>query len=154
MLLYAFITSFFATLGFALLFRCRKESLLLISLGGAVGWTFYKYFTSIGMSTYIANFIASCVIGLLGEIYARIERQPVTVYIIPGIIPLVPGYGVLLTMEKLLQNHTAEALGVGLKTLGESGSIAMGIVVVSSLVKMQKQYRFQKANDISLRDMK
>lgn len=133
-----FIYSFFATIGFAIVFNVPKKSLFYGGFCGAVGWTLYTFLFQNSIETVSANFIASLAVALLGEIFARIDKKPVTAFVIPGIIPLVPGYGIYRTMLNLLQDNLQTGIELGLTTLFSSGAIAIGIIVVSSVARIFK----------------
>ena len=114
-----FIYSFFATVGFAVVFNTPKKSLIYGGLCGGTGWGVYTAF-------------------------ARINKNPVTAFVIPGIIPLVPGYGIYSTMLNLLQNNLEQGLSLGLNTIFNSGAIAIGVILVSSIAKILKRKNTKK----------
>ena len=91
------------------------------------------------VSTAPANLIAAISVASFGELFARINKNPVTAFVIPGIIPLVPGYGIYSTMLKLLQNDLEQGLTLGLQTVFNSGAIAIGVILVSSVAKILKR---------------
>ncbi|MCT4507550.1 MAG: threonine/serine exporter family protein [Tepidibacter sp.] len=136
-----FIYSFLATIGFSIFFNVPKKDLLYASLTGSIGWTLYTYLNSITNSASLSSFIAATVIGLLGELFARINRKPVTVFIIPGIVPLVPGYGMYLTMLDIINNDFYSAAKTGSDTIFIAGSIAIGVILVSSTAKLCKKIK-------------
>ena len=134
-----FIYSFLATLSFCIFFNVPKKDIFYASLTGSIGWTLYTHLSSITNSASLSGFIAATVIGLLGELFARVNRKPVTVFIIPGIVPLVPGYGMYLTMLDIINNDFYNAAKTGSDTIFLAGSIAVGVVLVSSTAKMFKR---------------
>lgn len=141
-----FIYSFFATVGFAIVFNVPKSSLVYGGFSGAVGWTLFTTLTSVQVNTAFANLASAVCVALLGEIFARIEKKPVTAFVIPGIIPLVPGYGMYSTMLILLQNDFETGMQMGISTIFNSGAIAMGIILVSSLARI---FKIKKENKVS-----
>ena len=50
--------------------------------------------------------------------------------------PLVPGAGIYNTMRYALQGDTGQFLQTGLHTLGIAGCLALGVLLVSSAVRM------------------
>lgn len=52
---------------------------------------------------------------------------------------MVPGYGIYSTMLKLLQNDLEQGLTLGLQTVFNSGAIAIGVILVSSVAKILKR---------------
>ena len=66
---------------------------------------------------------------------ARILKTTVTTFAISGLIPLVPGKGMYMTMLYLVNGDMAAAGSFGLTTLASAGIIALGIMVVSTFYK-------------------
>ena len=96
-----FIFSFAVTAGFSIFFNAPKKSLIPCGIVGGIGWCTYVVMAN---SEYISNVfsmvIASAVISLLSEILARKLKYPSINFIIPGILPLVPGLGLYNTKEE------------------------------------------------------
>lgn len=128
-----FIFSFFATVGFAIFLNAPKSTLLPSGVTGAIGWTLYFVLFNVTSNAILANFIAAAVVSLLSEILARKLKHPAILFVIPGIIPLVPGLGMYNTMLYLVQNHFDLAISTGAATLFISGAIALGVLIITSL---------------------
>ena len=89
-----FIVSLFATLSFAELFGAPKKELFFCGLTGAIGWVVYVIGLNSNMGTVLANLTATFALTVFSRILSAIRRNPVTVYLIAGIFPLVPGAGI------------------------------------------------------------
>ncbi|CAM2789515.1 threonine/serine exporter family protein [Hathewaya histolytica] len=138
-LFYAFLGS----LGFCVLFNIRGKSIFVASIGGALGWFVYELFPLLGMgSTNNAIFMATIAISIYSEIMARIFKQPVTVFVIASMIPLVPGSGMYYTTFEAVNGNVDRAVAYGLKTLYDAGAIAIGIILVSTVARILKQKKF------------
>ena len=133
----SFIFAFIATMAFAVLFQSPKKILLTDGLIGAVGWVvFISLRDQMGYSSFYANFFGTLALALLSELSARIFKQPATVFVIPGIIPLVPG---------LINNDYNGGMSILLTAITDSCAIAVGVMLVSSLfrvLKIRKDRRF------------
>ena len=125
-----FIFSFIATVGFAVFFNALIPS----GIVGAIGWSLFYYIVQISGNDILANFIAALLVSYMSEILARKLKQPAVVFIIPGIIPLVPGLGMYNTMLYLIQNDYLNAISKGSDVLFVGGAISLGILVVTSLI--------------------
>ena len=79
--------------------------------------------------------VASAVISLFSEILARKLKYPAINFIIPGILPLVPGLGLYNTMYALVQKDYALSASTGTETLLKSAGIAIGILIITSFTK-------------------
>lgn len=141
-LLKEFLLAFASTVGFSILFNSPRKSLLLGGLTGGIGWIIFSVFKD--YSSIFAAFLASTAIGLLGEVFARIQKRPVTVFVIPGIVPIVPGFGLYLTMVHLINNMYYLAAQTGTEAVFTAGAISIGIIVVSSSSRLLKSLRRKK----------
>ncbi|MCT4564840.1 MAG: threonine/serine exporter family protein [Maledivibacter sp.] len=136
-----FIFSFISTVGFSVLFNVPKKSIFYAGLTGGIGWTLYIYIKELTMSSTFSIFIASTFVGILGEIFARIDKKPVTTFVIPGIVPLVPGYTIYLSMASLANQDFNIAAKFGTEAVFTSGAISVGIIIVTSFAKIMKKKR-------------
>ena len=103
--LQAFVFAFFATVAFGVLFQGPKRILWRSGLIGGLGWlAFIGMKELFSVHSFSANFLATVLIALFSEIFARIWKEPVTVFEIPAIIPLVPGLGMYKGMNYILQD--------------------------------------------------
>lgn len=129
------IMSGFSSLAFALYFNSNKRMLLPAFIEGLIG---YLVFTLIyrGFQTEIGGtLIASLVIGIVGEFFSRYLKSPVTTFIIPGVIPLVPGSKIYYTMYYLVSNESYRAFLFGKDTLFIAGAISLGLLFASIFSK-------------------
>lgn len=130
-----FIYSFFATVGFAVFLNAPKSTLLPGGLAGGIGWAVFYYLVMLTENDILSNFVAALLVSYISEILARKLKQPAIIFIIPGIIPLVPGLGMYNTMLYLVQNDYNNAIAKGADVLFVGGAISLGILVVTSLVR-------------------
>lgn len=136
------VCAFLACLGFTFVFNIHGVGKLICGVGGALGWLIYL----LGGSTIMAAFWASAAIGLFSEIMARLRRCPVTGYLLVGIFPLVPGGGVYYTMEHAVNGENALFLDSFLHTLGLAGALAVGVLLVSSFVRLWHSFHLWRAH--------
>ena len=131
--LYAFL----ACLGFCVLFRIRGLGAVLCSLGGALAWLVYLVSGPLsGGSVFLQSFYAAVFLSAWSEAMARLRKCPATGSQLIAFIPLVPGAGIYSMMEAALRGDAQDFLSTGLHTLGVAGALAVGVLVVSSLVRM------------------
>lgn len=138
-----FIFALISTVGFSVLFNVPKKSVFYASITGAIGWTLYVYTKTITLSIPFSVFIGAIGVGLLGEVFARIDKKPVTTFVIPGIVPLVPGYGIYLSMVNLINQDFYNAAKTGTEAIFTGGAISVGIILVSSVAKILKKRRLK-----------
>lgn len=127
--------AFAACIGFAVIYNIHGPGILICALGGALGWLAYLLAAPLE-SDISQTLVSAIVIAAYSEVMARIRRCPVTGYLLVAIFPLVPGGGVYYTMEHAVNGENQAFLDSFLHTLGLAGAIAVGVLLVSSLVRM------------------
>ncbi|MFZ5966023.1 MAG: threonine/serine exporter family protein [Bacillota bacterium] len=131
-----FFIAFFSVAGFAILFNIPKKEILRASFAGAFGWLVYHYVSSISNTYVLSSFLGACAVSIISEMFARKYKQAVTVFVIPGILPLVPGAGMYYTMLAIIQKSFDKAALLGTETIFIAGSISVAILLVSSSARL------------------
>ena len=108
------------TLSFAILFACPRRCLPYCALVGAVGWLWYELLT----------LLAVIPLTILTRVFAITQKTPVTVFLLTGIFPLVPGAGIYYTAYYFIQNENTLALAKGISTFKIAVALAIGISLV------------------------
>lgn len=128
------LAAIIGTIAFALLFGVPKRYFLHCGLIGGAGWCLYSILTQYcGSSATEATFLATVLVILLSRFSAVWIRCPVTVFLIAGIFPLVPGAGVYWTSYYLVMGQTQDAMTSGFAAVKAAVAIVFGIVVVLEL---------------------
>lgn len=138
--IYAFIVS----LGFGVLFNVRDKNLFFAALGGAVGWFFYSLTMNLSDSNILAMLIASISISIYAEIFSRVLKNPVTLFLVCSLIPLVPGSGMYYTVFEAVEGNVFGSLNNGIETLSLAGVIAVGIILVSTLSRLMQKLKIRR----------
>ncbi len=121
------------TLSFAILFACPRRTLPYCGAVGAVGWLVYEIAVLFGMESFAASLLAVIPLTLMARIFAVILKTPVTVFLLSGIFPLVPGAGIYYTAYYFIQGNNALALANGISTFKIAVALAVGIALVLGL---------------------
>lgn len=130
-----FLFSFFATMGFSVFLNAPISSLIPAGITGGIGWSVYFYLMGVSSNSILSNFFAAAIVSMISEILARKLKQPAILFVIPGIIALVPGLGMYNTMLYLVQKDFELALSTGADVLFGGGAIALGVLVITSLAR-------------------
>ncbi len=128
MMVVQFVVSLMATLSFAVLFSAPKKELFFCGLTGAVGWIVYLIFLDHNASIPIANLIATFALTLISRVIASVRKNPVTLYLITGIFPIVPGAGIYYTSYYFIMNDMEQFSNYGMQTIKVAGAIVLGTV--------------------------
>ena len=119
------IAAFLGTLGFAVLFGVPARHYLAAALCAAAGWLLYIFHGS--------TFVATASVALAARFFAVWFKAPETIFLIPGIFPLVPGGGIFRTALHLVSGRMHDAFACGWMSLRVTVAIVLGIVIVSQL---------------------
>lgn len=123
-----FIVAMIATLCFAIVFSAPKSELIHCGLSGAIGWIFYIIISAALSAPTLGNVVGSFLLTTFSRALAAKRKNPVTVYLISGIFPLVPGAGIYYTSYYLIMNDMVNFTNYALSTLKTAGAIVMGII--------------------------
>jgi uncharacterized membrane protein YjjB (DUF3815 family) len=133
--LYEFLICTGAVLAFCVLISTPKKTVLCSSVISGVAYVIYRLIFVYADREILAYFIATVFISLASEICARIYKKPSTVFIFPGIIPLVPGVGLYNSMYCLVQGDQQGFGANATNTVFIAGAIAIAVAVVHILAR-------------------
>ena len=129
-------TAAIGTLGFAVLYNVRGKKLLLLTLGGALGWAVYLLCAAADLTLFLRILLATMSVAATAEILARILHAPVVVSLVPMIIPLVPGKDLYYLMSALIRGESAQLADSAQLALTAAGAIALGVISVAAIVRL------------------
>lgn len=137
-------------MSFCFIFQVRKPLfMVLCSAIGAISWWVYLLAEPLGSET-ARFFTATIVVSVLAEVLARVLKAPATIFLIIGIIPLVPGGGLYYTMDYLINGDYPMFSQVGLQTAATAAAIAVGATLVTSIVRMLPRRRRPDENSAEM----
>ncbi|BBK28845.1 membrane protein [Staphylococcus arlettae] len=123
-----FAISFIATTLFSIIFNAPRRLLFACGFVGAMGWTIYKFTVDMDLGKVMAAFLGSLILGIMSHTMSRHYKRPVIIFIVPGIIPLVPGGLAYEATRLLVTNQYTHAVNTFLEVTLISGAIAFGIL--------------------------
>lgn len=139
------LTGTIGTVGFSFLFKMDWKYLPYATLCGTLACIVYIPVNVFTESLFVANIASALAVTLYSEIFARVCRTPTTMFIIPGMIPLVPGSSLYYTMSNLIVSDYNMAILKFIDTIlvivGLAFGIAAGSIIVSAIKSTSKAYR-------------
>lgn len=145
------IVSFIASTGFAVLFNVPYKSLWQCGSVGMLGWLVYIVLArSFSVNIVIATLIASIIVGVISQIFAKWFRTPIVIFNLAGIIPLVPGGLAYEAVRFVIINEYELAIAAFATVLMLAGAIALGLVVseiVNHTIRNNRWRRYQSIFD-------
>lgn len=137
------LAGFVSAVAFAHLFHVPKSQILRSGAVGGLGWAIFLL-TKDSWGEVGGMFVAATTVAVLSELLARRWKQPVVIFLIPGVIPLVPGGKAYLTMLSFLQNDYLEGLELLVSTVFLAGAVAAGIILSSSVFRVYSRAKHVK----------
>lgn len=138
------LSSFIGCCGFCLLFNIHGKGRILCALGGAITWGAYSLAAHFGCGEILCYFLATLVAALYAEIMARIRKYPTISYLVISAFPLIPGAGIYYSTNHLVNGDMTLFADKGTQTIAIAGVIAVGILMISSLVRLWYELKRHK----------
>lgn len=130
------IGAFFAVISFSLILELPKRHVVLAGGIGGAGWLVYLLVAAATGSVIAAAFLSSLMVALSSHIFARVFKSPVTVFLVAGILPSVPGASIYRSVSYIISNNPALSSHYLLETIQISGAMAMAIFIMDSLFRL------------------
>ena len=128
------LAAYVGTVAFAVLFGVPRKYYLDSGLCGMLGWLLYLILANhTGLSVANVVFFATVLVTFTAMVLAIVRKCPITVYLICGIFPLVPGAGIFWTTYNVVSEQLSAALHTGVTALKVTVAIAFGIILVAEL---------------------
>lgn len=134
--------AFIGTIGFSILFGAPHRYYIECGLVGMLGWGIYIIllrttdFTTVG-----AAFFGALAIALVSDLLSVIRHCPTTVFLICGIIPLVPGGSIFWTAYYIVSDQLTLAATTGFVAVKVTIAIAGGIIIAGVLTSLLRKHR-------------
>lgn len=136
-LLYTFMACF----GFCIVLHMHSlKQMVWACMGGVLGWAIYLILEPY-LPEAVCYLIASIAVTLYCECMARVFKEPVTGFLLIGVIPMVPGGPIYYTMEYCINGETEQFLESFIRTFGIAGALAVGVLFVSSAMNLYRSIR-------------
>lgn len=124
-----------AVAGFGVVLRVPGRFLLWAGIDGAVGWFIYLLVEKFTGSMLISTFLGAVGIAVGAHLCARIFKTPVTMFMIPANLTIVPGAGMYRIVYYLLKSEHEMASYYFQQTLLAAGMIAAAIFIVNIVLE-------------------
>jgi uncharacterized membrane protein YjjB (DUF3815 family) len=121
------LLSFLATFGFAVLYNVPRKALLPCSAIGTGAYLLKTSLQEFGLSGAVALFFGALFLGIVGAIPAKRMQLPMVLFVITGIIPIVPGTAVYQTVVIFNQGDILGGLQNAIEVGFDLGAIAAGV---------------------------
>ena len=135
---------FLGCIGFSILFNIHDLGVLICPFGATLVWIVFCITEGLTESGIMGYFWGAVAASAYSEIMARIRKFPAITYLVISIFPLIPGAGVYYTMNYAVRGDMERFASQGMYTAAIAGIMAVGILLVSTVVRVYHQWKFRK----------
>lgn len=135
------LAAFASCVGFSVIYQTRPKRLFWCGFGAAITWGICRLTECYTDNLFINYLLAAAFGTIVSEILARHTKTPATVYLIPTLLPMVPGGSLYYTTFAIVAGNHADARYYGQRTALAALGIAVGLVIVSVVVYYYNEYK-------------
>ena len=128
--------AFLAIFAFGVILEIPKKYLAYAGLVGMIGWFAYLIAVEGGANDILSTFLSAVTIAFVSHIFARVFKTPVTVFLVAGILPTVPGAGMYRIVYYFIQNDMDMTSHYLMVTLMSAGAIAIALFLVDAAFRL------------------
>ncbi len=129
------------TLGFGFIFNANKNKFVYIFLGGFLNYLIYALTYKFSNNVFLSSFLCAAMTYIYSVIMARVSKCPSVIYVLTGLIPIVPGSYLFYTMHNIVLGNNALAKQYAMTTTEVILGIASGIALFSVLFHLYKDIK-------------
>jgi len=126
-----------AIFSFTVLIDIPRRYVITAAAVGILNGCVYLVSIHFGAGKVLAAFFAAFAAALVSHIFARVLKAPVSLFLIIGIFPTVPGSGMYRIVKNIIDNSPEIADSI-IYTLEIAGVIALAIFLVDTIFRIRK----------------
>lgn len=131
-------------IGFAIQFNVHGPGILISAFGGGITWFAYCVTYNYTNDAVMSNLLAAVVASIYAEIMARVRKYPAISYLVVSLFPLLPGAAVYFATNSIVTGDMAGFASKATQTIAIAGALAIGILIVSTIVRLWGVWRQRK----------
>lgn len=132
--------SYIATVGFAITINVPHRIINWAGITGTLGWMVYWLADLAGMGRMLSNMLGAFTVGMIGMLMARWQKCPITLFSVPGFVPLVPGLPSYQAVRYMLNGQYLQARASLMRVGIVTASIALGFLLSTLFQEAMTKY--------------
>ncbi len=133
--LIGFLAATVGTVFFCLQLHAPRRAVLITAVMAGIGYTLFLSISHLTHSQPAAYFVATAFVAAGSEALAMLLKMPATIFMFPGVIPLVPGIGIYRTMLFLIRKDYEAFLDQGTQTLIALVAMTVAIALANEIAR-------------------
>ena len=134
------VFSYIATVGFALTVNIPHRVIHWSGICGCAGWMVYWLLARAEAGRMLSNAFGAFAVGLVAVLLAKWKKCPVTLFSVPGLVPLVPGAPAYMVVRRLIDGEYLEAQQMMMRVAIVTVSIALGFLLSTLFQETLNKY--------------
>lgn len=130
------VGAFVAMYWFAVLIETPKKYLPMAGVVASIGWFVYLSCENLGAEAVLATFFSALTVTFISHVLARKVKTPVTIFLIAGIIPTVPGATMYRIAYYVILGDNDMSIHYLMEMFKIAGAIAVAIFIVDSIFRI------------------
>ena len=128
------LAAFAGTLAFSTVFNTPRTQLLVCGTVGGLVWSGYLLVCHLSGGSALAGVFTGAIIATCcARVLAFRRKMPATLFLVPGLICLVPGAGIYRAMYGIIENNLGFAADQGIHAMKAAGLIAIAVAIVMAM---------------------
>lgn len=127
------IASFIAVVSFSINLEVPKKYVCIAGAVGMIAWLVYLTCNYFGLNDILSYFISTLIVAIISMILSKILNVVSTIFLIPGILPTVPGAAMYKMIYYLINNNHSEATHYLLQAIFIAAGMALAIFITESI---------------------
>ncbi|GAB4193844.1 MAG: threonine/serine exporter family protein [Roseiflexaceae bacterium] len=137
-LLVALLLAPLAASGFAVMFNVPRRALAFGAVVGALAYVMRLATLNMGAPPEVAIFLGGAMIGLCGEVLARLLRFPTALFTIPGFITLVPGTTAFRSLLDFVNVRYSDGTEHLIRAALLTAALAAGLGTINAFARLRR----------------
>ena len=134
------ITAILGGVGFSIFFHIQRAKIWTAAVGGSISWIIYLIVFAASQNLFFSNVVAAIAVCFYSEMAARILKAPANIFLIPAMIPLLPGNLFYQAVASLINSDITHFYLYGKATLVTLLGIEIGFMI--AFIVFTKSYSF------------
>ena len=134
------ITAVLGVVGFSIFFHIQRAKIWTAAIGGSISWVIYLMIFAWTENLFFSNAVAAIAVCFFSEVMARVLKAPANIFLIPAVIPLLPGNRFYMAVASLISGDMQQFFEFAKATLSILLGIEIGFMI--AFILFTKSYGF------------
>lgn len=135
-IVYHLVFSFIGCISFAALCNVPRKAIVKSGIIGALGWVVYLETMNRHGRVFLASLLCCFVLSLAAHIATVLDKEPLTTYLVPGLVPVVPGITFSQGFSALVLDGAQTAAAIFLDVAYTAMGLVCGLAIATFLFRL------------------